>query len=260
MSKVGISLGWNCSAAQDGLRLGIRENKSSGYKTCPFDMMVSNYVGMRKCIEDDFKYFCDPKYLELRDAPDMSKHFPNQKGGEKWIYNTYYNFVFNHESPFHGNLYLNERWSSPYHFVEDDFFNFIVRYKTRIENFRNYLKNTEFINFILWRYNSIPYELVETIKSKYPNLKFKINSIVDFGPHTLNALIHNNIDGGKAQEIDYLKYMGVDENEYPEEYNRFAVEFINKNNQTNEDVMVGEHILLIEPKNSKYLNDSNYLR
>jgi len=175
MKKEGISLGWNCSAAQDGLRMGLRNFKDNGYKTCPFDMMISNYIGMCKCIEDDFKYFCNPNYLELRDAPDMTKHFPNQKSGEKWIYNTYYNFVFNHESPFHGNLYLNERWNGPYHFVENNFENFIKRYETRIDAFREYLKNSDFIDFILWRYNAIPFELIEILKRKYPELNFKVN-------------------------------------------------------------------------------------
>lgn len=260
MREEGISLGWNCSAAQDGLRLGLRNVKANGYKTCPFDMMVSNYIGVCKCIEDDFKYFCDPEHLALVDAPDMTSHFPNQKLGEKWIVNTYYNFVFNHESPYHGNLYLNEKWDGPNHFVDNNFANFIERYTTRINAFREYLASGAFINFVSWRYNSIPYELCEVIKNKYPELKFKINSIVDFGPHTLNALIHNNVDGGKAQEIAYLRYMNVDETEYPEEYNRFEKEFINKDNETNEDVVVNEHIVLVEPKNNKNLNDPNYLR
>ena len=260
MKTTGISLGWNCSAAQDGLRLGLRDVKSNGYKTSAFDMMVSNYIGMCKCIEDDFKYFCDPEYLELRDAPDMTMHFPNQKGGEQWIYNTYYNFVFNHESPYHGNLYLNERWDGPFHFVDNNFKNFIERYDTRIDAFRKYIQSGDFINFVLWRYNAIPYELESIIKKKHPNLEFRINSIVDFGPHTMNSLSHKNVDGGKGQEIDYLKYMKVSSNEYPEEYNRFTNEFINKNNKTNEDVVINEHITLVEPKNNTNLNDPNYLR
>ena len=66
MNSEGISLGWNCSAAQEGLVLNLRKNKNHGYNTCPFDMMITNYIGLCKCIEDDFKYFCDPNYLELR--------------------------------------------------------------------------------------------------------------------------------------------------------------------------------------------------
>jgi len=256
MKSTGISLGWNCSAAQDGLRMGLRGVKSDGYKTCPFDMMISNYFGMCECIKDDFKYFCDPKYLVLRDAPDMSMHFPNQKDGEKWIYNTYYNFTFNHESPYHGNLYLNEQWSSPHHFVNNNYENFIKRYEARIKAFRDYINSGEFINFVLWRYNAIPNELETIIKDKYPNLKFNINSIIDFGPHTLNALIKNNPEAAKLQEIDYLKYMNVTNSEY----DRYYSENINKFDETNKDIKVTDNITLIEPKNNKFLNDPNYLR
>jgi hypothetical protein len=260
MNEEGISLGWNCSAAQDGLRLGLRNTKANGYSTCPFDMMVSNYVGVCKCIEDDFKYFCDPEHLKLIDAPDMTSHFPNQKLGEKWIVNTYYNFVFNHESPYHGNLYLNEKWNGPNHFVDNNFENFIKRYEARISAFRDYLAGDNFINFVLWRYNSIPNELADIIKTKHPDLKFKINSIVNFGPHTLNALLHKNIDGGKAQEIAYMEYMNISKDEHPEEYNRFDREFLHNDNETSEDVLFNEHILLVEPKNNKNLNDPSYLR
>ena len=56
MKREGISLGWNCSAAQEGLYLGLRKGKSDGYNTCPFDMMISNYIGLCECIKDDFKY------------------------------------------------------------------------------------------------------------------------------------------------------------------------------------------------------------
>lgn len=73
MKREGISLGWNCSAAQDALTMGLRNTKNNGYNTCPFDMMITNYIGVCQCIEDDFKYFCDPNYLELRPAPDMKK-------------------------------------------------------------------------------------------------------------------------------------------------------------------------------------------
>ena len=151
-------------------------------------MMVSNYIGLCQCINDDFKHFIDPKHLTLVDAPIVDMFLPNQRNGEKWVYNTYYNFVFKYKSPYHGDLYLSEYWNGPNHFIENNFEKFIERYTNRINNFRNYLNNADFINFILWRYNHIPTELVDIIKNKYPNLKFKINAIVDFGYHTTNCL------------------------------------------------------------------------
>jgi len=248
MKTEGISLGWNCSAAQDGLKLGLRNTKSNGYKTCPFDMMITNYVGMCKCIEDDFKYFCDPNYLELRKAPKMSPHIPNQKDDEMWVFNSYYNFYFNHESPYHGNLYLNEQWSGPNHFVNNNFEKFVERYERRINNFRGYMTGLELVNFIVWRYNAIPYELVDIIKEKYPNLNFKVNTIIDFGRHTVDCLITNTPEASKEYEMDYLRYMNITENEYPEEFSRYRNELITK------DIKNDEHIILIYPTKISSLN------
>jgi hypothetical protein len=217
----GISLGWNCSAAQEAIKMGLRNTKNNGYNTCPFDMMITNYIGLCKCIEDDFKYFCDPKYLKLRPAPNMMKYIPNQKEGEMWVYNTYYNFVFNHESPYHGNLYLNERWSSPYHFIDNDFEKFIERYTNRIDNFRNYLNSCEFINFILVRYNSVPIELSNILKTKYPDLNFKIHSICEYTQNNIGHLYDVSKNGGINYEIHYLNYMNITEETEPNEFIRF---------------------------------------
>lgn len=238
----GISLGWNCSAAQDGIKLGIRKTKNEGYKTGPFDMMITNYVGLCKCIEEDFENFCNAKYLSLIDAPDVKKFIPNQKDGEKWIYNSYYKFVYNHESPYHGNLYLNEQWSSPYHFVENNFENFIKRYEKRIESFRNYLNNTDHINFILYRYNSLPTELINILKNKYPNLRFTIYHIYDFGKNNIGFLYDTSDNGGKEYEKFYLNYLGITESEYPNEHNRYNIDLLNPNYVNH------ENIKLINPK------------
>ena len=63
MSKIGISLGWNCGPATYGANNGLREIKANGYQTCPFDEMVSNLPGVIECIKDDFKYITDDKNL-----------------------------------------------------------------------------------------------------------------------------------------------------------------------------------------------------
>ena len=97
---IGISLGWNCHSSVWGVENNIRARKENGYQTCPFDIMVTNYVGICECINDDFKHLCDEKYLEMIKVSDA----------ESTIYNNKYNFVFNHESPGHANLYLTENW------------------------------------------------------------------------------------------------------------------------------------------------------
>jgi len=246
MNSVGISLGWNCGPAGDGIKLGLRKTKEEGYQTCPFDMMVSNYIGLCECIKDDFKYFCDPEYIQLRKAPRMSIHIPNQNDEEMWIYNTKYNFAFNHESPGHGNLYLGEGWVGGInHFVENNFENFIARYTKRINSFRTYLQEADYINFIMVRYNSIPYELVDIIKERYPNLKFKVNSIINY--HMRNCL-HPNGDEN-YYESDYLRYMNVDEVEHEAEYLRYKNPYMFEGVDPN----VNDNILLIDPRKNPIL-------
>ncbi len=98
----GISLGLSCTSAILGVQKGIRKTKKNGYMTCPFDTMVSNYKGIIECIKDDFLYFCDPLYLELKLLKNAG---PKYDQPEYLIYNNKYKFIFNHESPGHANLY-----------------------------------------------------------------------------------------------------------------------------------------------------------
>ena len=85
MTTNSISLGWRCKSAGHAVDIGIRKRKEDGYKTCPFDMMISNYEGLVQCIRDDFKYFCDTQYLELRTTKEDSLW-----KGESFIYHKYY--------------------------------------------------------------------------------------------------------------------------------------------------------------------------
>jgi hypothetical protein len=163
--NIGISLGWNCESASYGVKYNLRKRKANGYNTCVFDEMVSNYPGIIECIQDDFKYFLDLEYIELKDI------------GEIVIYNKKYKFWFNHESPGHANLYKKQNWAGGInHFVDNNYEKFIERYQQRINNFRNYIKSKNNITFILNRYNTnkiddIP-SLVNTIKQVYPLLNF----------------------------------------------------------------------------------------
>lgn len=71
---VTISLGWNCNSAIRAKELGLRASKVGGYNTCPFDIMNSNYEGIIKCLDDDFKYFLDTDYLTLLDMTESDKY------------------------------------------------------------------------------------------------------------------------------------------------------------------------------------------
>ena len=238
--SVGISIGWRCDAAVLGVEFGLRDTKQKGYLTCPFDICVSNYIGVCKCIGDDFKYFCDPQYLVLKKEPRLNHILCSRQTEDQYfIYNTYYNFAFNHESPGHGNLYLTENWAGGInHFVNNNFEKFIERYNNRINNFRSYLNSGLHVNFLLLRYNSLPYEFENIIIKKYPNLKFNIYVYVSLSNAT-NLVLHHNEDGAKEFDIAYLNYCCIDEKEFPEEFTRYNKPFnyseLNNNNITSEN-------------------------
>jgi hypothetical protein len=169
--ETSISLGFNCLSAIKGIELGIRKTRADGYKTCPFDICYTNYEGINLCLKEDFKYFCDLSFIKLLPIP-FSNH--QLKDDFLCIYNTRYNFIFNHESPI-SNFYLEEDWSEgKMHFVNREFENFINRYTDRINNFRNYLKESSKITFILNKKDDDNTELYETITNCYPDLNFEI--------------------------------------------------------------------------------------
>jgi len=178
MNQVGISLGWCCDSATRGVEIGLRQKKDDGYKTCPFDLCITNYPNIVQCIKDDFKYFCDDNYLKF-----TSENMLFIKDCEpKYIYNTMYNFAFNHESPEEANLYITENWpEGKNHFLLDNYKNFKLRYQERINNFKNYLLDeNNFITFIVQRYNTKEedlFELKNALLEKYPKLKFKFHII-----------------------------------------------------------------------------------
>jgi len=171
---IGISLGWNCKSAAYATDRGIRKTKSEGYKTCPFDIMVSNYHGLIQCLNDDFKYFTDPEYLKIVNTSNTEKYNP----GEKIIHNTRYGFIFNHESPDHGKLYVCENWpEGKNHYINNNFKNFIERYNRRIQNFRDYMHSGEEIIFTLNRPQKEYTELMDCLSIKYPSLTYNIVNV-----------------------------------------------------------------------------------
>jgi hypothetical protein len=172
MDEIGISLGNVCYSAVWSKENGIRKSREDGYKTCPFDLMISNYNGIVKCIKEDFSNFCNIEYLKITD---------------NGLINTYYNFGFNHESPEHKNqvenkyLYEIENWpEGKNHFINDNYKNFIKRYTRRISSFVKYLKNpnNKIIFVIQFVYESKPEDdlkdLKDALKEKYPELIYDI--------------------------------------------------------------------------------------
>ena len=135
MPKIAISLGWNCNGAIHGVETGIRKTKKEGYLTCPFDELVSNLSGVIKCIDEDFKNFYDENFLSIIQCKGDSPNFSHIKD-DKLIRNTYYNFIYNHESPGHANLYISQNWKGGInHYIDNNYKEFKNRYIKRISHF-----------------------------------------------------------------------------------------------------------------------------
>ena len=198
LNSVAISLGFNCDSAAHGVSSGIRETKKNGYNTCPFDKMLSNFGGIVQCIEDDFKYFFDEKYLTIeyphKRPPNLLRY--------NLIRNTKYNFIFNHESPGHAKIYSIEKWpGGKNHFVSNNFKEFKSRYETRINNFRNYLQDpNNKITFIISTWNKTDADM-EPMKNalniRYPHLSYTFKIM--------------QCSRGKAFFVTHLRLMKVDE-------------------------------------------------
>lgn len=186
---IGISLGHNCFSASHGVYIGLRGRKADGYTTCPFDEMNSTYEGVVECLKDDFKYFTDTRYLKLVHRPSTCKYYPN----ETLVYNTKYGFIFNHESPGHADLYRIQSWTGGMnHFIENDFAKFRERYDRRIENFRNYIRSGEHIQFLITAPQGDLSELrnvLDEICKNYSIHRFDIQNIESYKYHrTLQRL------------------------------------------------------------------------
>jgi hypothetical protein len=198
-NTVGISLGWNCHSAGYGTSSGLRKRKEEGYLTCPFDEMITNLKGVQECIEDDFKYFMDEDYLHIKQAPFSTGGIIQ---GEYLLYNTKYNFIFNHESPGHANLYINQMWSGGInHYIDNNFALLKERYNRRVDNFRKYLHQGSNILFIITRFNKNVTPLQESISQYYPNLQFQTHVIdspdskeIVYDHHVLMGLEQHDIN------------------------------------------------------------------
>jgi hypothetical protein len=138
--------------------------------------MISNYEGIVECINDDFEDLCNIEYLNIEKISKDSRLLNTNGDGDLIIYNNKYRFLFNHESPGHANLYEIQKWEKGInHYTMNNFEEFINRYKRRIENIKYYLNSNSFINFIITRPSTGINDLSllgNTIKNKYPNLKY----------------------------------------------------------------------------------------
>lgn len=206
VEREAVSIGWNCTSAVVGVETGLRSRRCDGYKTCPFDTMISNLGGVVRCFEDDFEFFCDTDSLELVRMPPTCQHFCTDGVGNTLIYNSRYKFLFNHESP-QKDHYVNERWEKGIdHFVMNNFEEFVRRYSRRIGNMRELLTSGKHVTFILTRPETGPEdvsELVRVLRRKYPSLAFDFK-FIDFDKrfyHEFLLLMKLNEDDEEVKRL-----------------------------------------------------------
>jgi len=163
--------------------------------------MITNYKGMIECINDDFEFLCDTKYLELIKISPTSKWLNTNGDGDVVIYHTKYKFIFNHESPGHANLFVHQKWPKGVnHYIMNDYEELINRYTRRIQNMKDLLNSKNEITFILTRPQTQLGDvgkLNEVIKNKYPSLHFNF-VFLDFDKYAF---------------YDHLRLMKIDDEE-----------------------------------------------
>ena len=181
--NITISLGNRCATSIWAVENNWRDTKQNGYKTCPFDLCVTNYKGIVECMKDDFLNLTNTKYISLEYYGFKNIHVDNAYEGQLLIYNTKYDFCFNHESPCHANLHLIQEWTNgPTQFIDNNYQLFIERYNIRIQNIKNYLNSNKHV-FFLFKWDDPNtqtndcLELKNILKEKYPKLNYTIHII-----------------------------------------------------------------------------------
>ena len=173
-----ISLGSTCDP-RVYITKTLGKSKKNGYKTCVFDLCITNFNDLCNCIEDDFKHFFDNLTL----IPGTNANGDRSKCGNGNLNITnYYNMIFNHESPTHSHLHIfGNGKNDDLFFIKNDFSEFKKRYNDRINNFRNYINNHKNITFIYKKMNNDQSFNLEKLKNilnnKYSNKNINILEI-----------------------------------------------------------------------------------
>jgi hypothetical protein len=167
-----ISLGHNC-APRIYIKDDLKISKILGYKTCPFDLCITNFDSLCNCLNTDFKYFFDD--LRLISGCNAPGNRSNCGVGGMNITNTY-NIIFNHEGSTHSHLFDVGKDDDNF-FIRNDFDEFKKRYIQRINNFNNYINMYNNITFIYNKcigdnYDNI--KLLKLLNDKYKNKNVNI--------------------------------------------------------------------------------------
>lgn len=99
------------------------------------------------------------------------------------------------------------------YYVENNFAKFIERNNKKINNFRYYINNCSKIKFIILRYNSIPIEIYNIIKSTYSTMSFELITLNNISNDIINITRNKTLENAIQFEVSYLKYLNIDK--YP---------------------------------------------
>ncbi|MGL4757902.1 MAG: DUF1796 family putative cysteine peptidase [Patescibacteria group bacterium] len=155
-----ISLGYDCLPRTVATFWGLKPRKKSGELTCPFDLSLHPYESVIEAIETDFSNYLNPSFLTshlVEKSYDESEKFV-------CIKNTHYNCIFSHER--------REE------FRNNNFAKLIDLYRTRINNFYQYLNSSPVLFIIHCKQNLKVEPLIQVLSNKFPRLKFKIMLIL----------------------------------------------------------------------------------
>lgn len=155
------------------MRNNLHFTKQSGYKSGPFDLCITPYDALYKCIQSDFKLFFDDLHLiyGMNAYGDRS----NCGGGHQNITNSY-GIVFNHEGSTHSHLF-NEGRNDDDFYIRDDFYQFRKRYTERIKNFLNYIEENDDIVLVHKKQDDVKVDMdviCGLFKEKYTNKQFSV--------------------------------------------------------------------------------------
>ena len=148
-----VSIGGDCDSRMM-IKSGLGYSKANGYKTCPFDLLLSTFVSARYHIETDFLEFFDGLHI-IPSCPVGCEVCVRGPHAGRGLISNKTGIVFEHESPTHAHLF--EGKGSPSgedferalakndtdFFVRNDFAELKKKYKERIVNFRNVIKENE---------------------------------------------------------------------------------------------------------------------
>lgn len=171
-NMVYISLGVNCGPRMHIKNMGY--SRASGYKTCPFDLCITPFPALQKCMETDFVQF----FEDLRLIPGGNASGNRSLCGEGGFNITNaYGMTFNHEGSTHSHLFKDGQNDDEF-YIRNNFAEFKKRYQVRINNFKEYIDCSDEITFVFSKYPGIDSNenldhICKIFSARYPKKTFK---------------------------------------------------------------------------------------